>query len=488
LGVEKRFGETPVLCGVDWSLAPGEVHAVLGENGAGKSTLMKILSGALLPDRGQMKLDGVPYAPQGPAAARSHGVRVVYQEPWLCPHLTVAENLLLGMEPARFGWLWARPARQRVEQALGLLGTPQRPEVLGADRLVSHLSPAEEQLVAIARALGGSDCRILILDEPTSRLDLDDVERLFLVVRQLAAQGITVLYVSHFLDEVMKIADRYTVLRDGRRVGEGRVAESRPGELVALMAGERQLAPKAEPRARSLAGEVMLKLDRLGGHGLPLEASLTLRRGEVLGIGGLVGSGKTELLRAVFGLDPVRSGTIQVGAYLGPASPVRRLAQGLGLLSEDRAGEGLLLTGSIAENLTLSALPRWIWPPRERQVAERWIARLGIRCRGPAQRTGELSGGNQQKVALGRLLHSDLDVLLLDEPTRGIDVMSRAEVHGLVREMAARGKAVLVVSSHLPELLEVCDGIAVMRRGRLGKTRPASECSESSLLAEAVGA
>jgi ribose transport system ATP-binding protein len=342
--------------------------------------------------------------------------------------------------------------------------------------------------VAIARALGGSDCRVLILDEPTSRLDLEDVKRLFAVVRELAAQGISVLYVSHFLDEVMQIADRYTVLRDGRAVADGKVAESKPTELVALMAGQRPLAPKAEARARSLTGEVMLKLDRLGGSGLPLEASLELRRGEVLGIGGLVGSGKTELLRCIFGLDPVRSGEIKVGAYFGPASPVRRLAQGLGLLSEDRAGEGLLLSGSIAENITLSALPRWIWPPHEQGLAEDWIARLGIRCRGSRQRTGELSGGNQQKVALGRLLHSELDVLLLDEPTRGIDVMSRAEVHALVRELAGRGKAVLLVSSHLPELLEVCDSIAVMRRGRLGMARPASECSEPSLLAEAVGA
>jgi len=253
------------------------------------------------------------------------------------------------------------------------------------------------------------------------------------------------------------------------------------------MAGKRSVPDPTVARV-SAAGETVLELQEVAGAKLPASASLELRRGEVLGIGGLVGSGRTELLRVIFGLDPVRSGKIRVGAAWGPASPLKRLGQKLGLLSEDRTGEGLMLARSVASNLTLSRLPRWILPQAEKSVADRLVARLGIRCRGPEQAVWELSGGNQQKVALGRLLHHDLDVLLLDEPTRGIDVVSRAEVHRAVRELCGQGKAVLVVSSYWPELLGLCDRIAVMRRGVLGAARRAADWDEHSLLAEAMGA
>jgi ribose transport system ATP-binding protein len=377
--------------------------------------------------------------------------------------------------------------RERARQALALVATSERHAPLEPDVLVSELSPAEAELVAIARALVG-ECRVLILDEPTSSLDRDDVERLFGVVRELASRGISVLYVSHFLDEVMRIADRYTVLRDGRVVGTGAMAEARTADLVACMAGGRGVPERAEAKRAAAPGETVLELEKLAGLGLPVSASLELRRGEVLGIGGLVGSGRTELMRAIFGLDQVRSGRIRVGAAWGPASPVHRLGQGLGLLSEDRTGEGLMLARSVASNLTLSRLPPWILPRTERRAADDLIARLGIRCRGPEQVAWELSGGNQQKVALGRLLYHDLDILLLDEPTRGIDVVSRAEVHELVRELCRHGKAVLVVSSYWPELLELCDRIAVMRRGVLGPARRAADWNENTLLAEAMGA
>jgi ribose transport system ATP-binding protein len=486
--IGKSFSGTPVLDGVSLELEQGSVHAVLGENGAGKSTLMKILAGVERPDVGSFELDGAPYTPAGPLDARRRGVAIVHQELSLCPHLTVAENIVLGVEPRRFGWLsrseTARCARQALELLAGGAGS------LSLEARVDGLSAAEQQLVEIARALAHADCRLLILDEPTSSLGHADVERLFTTLGALRARGVTILYVSHFLDEVRRVADRYTVLRDGRLVVSGPVSETTNEMLVTAMAGETVRLGATRARTR---GELLLSLRHVGGVRLPNDASLELHRGEVLGIAGLMGSGRTELLRAVFGLDVVRRGEIRVKAAVGPASPAARLAQGLGLVSEDRAREGLALGLSIAKNLTLSRLSPvlrhgLLSPRAERDAAAHWIARLGIRARGPEQRVGELSGGNQQKVAVARLLYHDVDVLLLDEPTRGIDVRNRAEIHQLIGELCAAGKAVLIVSSHLDELVAVCDRIAVMRKGVLGPARTASGVSERALLQEAAGA
>jgi ribose transport system ATP-binding protein len=487
-GVSKSFGETRVLEDVSLELAAGSVHAMLGENGAGKSTLMKILAGVERASSGTLLLDGVAYAPSGPEEARRRGVAVVHQELSLCPHLTVADNVVLGTEPRSFGFFSERAAIARAERALGLVQAGARP--ISPLSRVNELSAPEQQLVEIARALAADDLRLLILDEPTTSLGRDDSERLFTVLETLRERGLTILYVSHFLDEIRRIADTYTVLRDGRLVTSGRVAETTNEELVAAMAGQavQHRAPAARPR-----GDAILSLTSVAGVRLPRSASLELYRGEVLGIAGLMGSGRTELLRAIFGLDRVTSGEIRVGAAVGPASPLARLAQGVGLLSEDRAQEGLALGLSVAENLTLSKLGTlgrlgWVSPAREHQVATGFIERLGIRTRGPEQRVRELSGGNQQKVAVGRLLHHDVDVLLLDEPTRGIDVRSRAELHALFGELAGRGKALLLVSSHLEELLAVCDRIAVMHKGVLGAPQAALGLSERELLKAAAGA
>ncbi len=466
-GLAKAFGGTRALDGVDLEVGPGEVHAVLGENGAGKSTLMKILSGSVQPDAGRVELVGREHAPRSPDEARRAGVAIVPQEPELAPHLTVEENIVLGAEPARYGVV--NRSRMREVAARALAQVAHDDERIDPSRLASTLSPSERQRVVIARALSVVAPRVLILDEPTSSLTAADVEQLFAVIRQLKVGGLSVLYVSHFLEEVRSISDRYTVLRDGRFAGAGAIAETTGDDLVRLMAGaaveQRQRLARREP------GEVVLAVDSLAGRKLPVGASFELRAGEVLGIAGLVGAGRTELLRVVFGLDPVRSGQVRVGTHLGPASPVRRLAQGVGLLSEDRKGEGLAAQLTIAENLTMSRRRGWgpfVWPSEERRVAEQFVERLGIRCRDVGQRMTELSGGNQQKVALARLLHHDVDVLLLDEPTRGIDVRSRADVLHVVDELVGRGKAVLIVSSYLPELFVVCDRIAVMCRGRLG--------------------
>jgi ribose transport system ATP-binding protein len=485
-GVSKRFGPTTALDDVCLAVAPAEVHAVVGENGAGKSTLMKILSGAVMPDAGTLRLDGAPYRPRDPMDARRRGVAMVYQELSLAPHLTVAENILLGVEPARGGFIRRADVHAAARAALAQLDRPEIP----LDARAGSLPVAVQQLVEIARALAQADTRVLILDEPTSSLAEDDVRRLFAAIRRLQERGLSVLYISHVLEEVQEIANRFTVLRDGRTVGGGEARQAARADIVRMMAG-RQM-DRLFPRSAHTPGEVILELDGVGGMVKPASASLTLRRGEVLGIGGLMGAGRTELLRAVFGLDPVARGTVRVAAWSGRATPRLRLAQGVGLLSEDRKAEGLALSMSLADNATLSRLTGLgpaglIWPSRQQAAAARWIERLRIRCRGSRQAVSELSGGNQQKVALARLLHHDVDVFLLDEPTRGIDVGSKAEIYALIDELALAGKAVLIVSSYLPELLGVCDRVAVMHRGRLGQARPASGLTEHAVLMEAMG-
>jgi ribose transport system ATP-binding protein len=482
--LEKRFGSTHAVAGVDFAVASGEIRALVGENGAGKSTLMKLLSGVYPPDGGEILLEGRPFRPASPGEAREAGVSMVHQELALAPHLDVADNLFLGMEPSRFAVLRRSEMRGRAREALSALEHRD----ISPDVRVGSLSLAEQQIVEIARALL-REARVLILDEPTSSLSRPDVERLFRLIRRLAERGLAIIYISHFLEEVFEIADTYTVLRDGRSVGEGRIADASVGEIVRLMVGRE--IQEMFPRSKRETGEVVLEVEDLGGRRSPRKASFALRRGEVLGIAGLIGAGRTEMVRAIFGLDPVRSGRIRVGAFVGPAAARERLRQGAGLLSEDRKREGLAGIRSVGENLTLTRLDGLgplglVLPGRMEAAARKWIDSLGIQCRGPRQRVSELSGGNQQKVALARLLYHDLDVLLLDEPTRGIDVGSKASLYRLIDDLALGGKAILLISSDLPELLGVADRIAVMRRGELLDAVPVEETSEEKLLAEAA--
>ena len=493
-GVARRFGATLALRDVHLEAAAGEVHAVLGENGAGKSTLLRVLAGVTPRDAGVVELDGRPYAPSGPAAARRAGVAMVHQEPMVCPDLSVGENVVLGNEPGRLGLVDRRAVAARAAAALREVMGDTAPDL---DTPASRLTVGQRQLVGMARALAQGAARVLILDEPTASLDAADAERLFAAVDRLRREGRAILYVSHFLEEVRRVADRYTVLRDGATVGAGAIADVTTEGLVEAIVGRRLERAARSARTR---GDVALAVTSLGGRGdRPVDCSLELHRGEVLGIAGLVGSGRTELLRAIFALDPVVRGTVRVGAWSGGASPGRRLAQGVGLLSEDRKTEGLAQSMSIADNVTLSRLDGLgpggvlgrlglVTPRRQRAAAQRWVDALHIRCRDVDQPVSELSGGNQQKVALARLLHHDLDVLLLDEPTRGIDVGARAEIDRVVDELAARGKAVLVVSSSFPELLATCDRVAVMHRGRLRPPRPVDELEEHALVREATGA
>jgi ribose transport system ATP-binding protein len=359
--------------------------------------------------------------------------------------------------------------------------------------IAGNLSVAEQQLVEIARsvALGA---KVLVLDEPTSSLTRRDIENLFAMLRRLRSQGLGIIYISHFLEEVRAISDRFTVLRDGASVGGGVTREASDEQIIRLMVGRD--VEDLYPRTDHTPGEVVLELNRLRGRKKPLDASLQLRRGEVLGIAGLVGAGRTELLRAIFGLDAVQAGEIRVAAYRGAAAPGRRWEQGVGMCSEDRKTEGLALNLSIADNVTLSN-PKHLGPaglvlPSKQDRATRpWIEKLAIKCRSPRQRVGDLSGGNQQKVALARLLHHNVDVLLLDEPTRGVDIGAKAQIYQLINELAlgAEGRqpaAILMVSSYLPELLGVCDRIAVMNRGVLSESKPREEWDEHSLMAQAI--
>ncbi|MCA9100740.1 MAG: sugar ABC transporter ATP-binding protein [Planctomycetales bacterium] len=485
-GVTKRFGATLALDDVSLSVRHGRVHALIGENGAGKSTLMKVLAGVHPPDCGHMTLGGTPYAPSGPAAALSAGVAMIHQELNLAPHLSVAANIVLGQEPRKLGLLRRSQQDATARRALARLSQPDLPLKVP----VGSLPIAMQQLVEIARAIA-SDARVVVFDEPTSVLGDDDTEHLFAVIRDLRAAGIGVVYISHFLEEVQQLADDYTVLRDGRVVGTGLIADSSLDAIVRAMVGRE--IDEFFPHVAHQIGEPLLNIRGLTGIDTPSDVDLDVHRGEIVGIAGLVGAGRTELVRCVYGLDRVRRGEVTV-ARIGNVgqSPRRSIRRGVGFVSEDRKDEGLAVDLSIADNLTMSRLSpyrRYGWlnlASRDRGVV-RWLDRVGCKYQHPGQPVAELSGGNQQKVAIGRLLHQDADVLLLDEPTRGIDISAKAEIYRLVGQLAAAGKAIVIVSSYLPELLNVCDRIGVMCRGRLREVRPSVDWSEEEIMHSATG-
>jgi ribose transport system ATP-binding protein len=486
-GLRKRFGPTVALDGVSFELLAGQVHALIGENGAGKSTLMNVLAGSLQPDEGQMQLAGEPYRPASPHEASLHGVALIHQELSLCPHLTVAENILLGREPSRAGF-FKRSEAERL--AFDVLGSFSHPE-LRPDRTVGALPIAAQQVVEICRAIA-SRARIVLMDEPTSSLQRDDVEHLFALIRRLRDEGIGLIYISHFLEEVRAIADVFTVLRDGRSVAKGALASATNEQLVAHMVGRSvdQLFPD---RGVGHPGEVVLDVRGLVAPPVVKDASFTLRRGEILGLAGLMGSGRSELVRGIFGLAPVASGAVKVAGSqtLIGASPSTRIRERIGYLSEDRKGEGLALPMSVADNLTLTGFRTcapggWLRLSAQRAQTRRWISELGIKAHDPDQPVRTLSGGNQQKVALGRLLHQDADVLLLDEPTRGVDIGSKAQIYDVIADAARKGKAILMVSSYLPELFGLCDRLAVMSRGRLSPSRPIGEWTPEGVLHAAI--
>ncbi len=491
IGIKKSFGATRALDGVDLEVRRGEVYALIGENGAGKSTLMNVISGVLAPDAGRMRFGGREYRPGGPQDARRHGIAHIHQELSLCPHLSVAENILLGMEPARRGWLDRGALQNRAAEILEAFHHP----AIAPERRVAELPIAARQIVEISRALA-QNASLILMDEPTSSLPRGDVERLFACIRRLRDSGISVIYISHLLEEVRALADRFTVLRDGVSVISGALPEVTDAEIISAMVG--RAVENLFPARRSFPGsDCVLEVRHLSAPPAVRDASFELYRGEVLGIAGLVGSGRTEMIRALLGLLPAAVGEVRIGKKPFESAALRSetqawMARGVGYLSEDRKGEGLALGLSVADNVTLtrfSRCSRWGWLDLATQAehTKAWVAKLRIKAHDTESPVASLSGGNQQKVAIARLLYQEAEILLMDEPTRGVDVGSKAQIYEAIAEMAASGKAVLMISSYLPELFGMCDRLAVMVRGRLWPARAIAEWTPESVMQAAIG-
>jgi ribose transport system ATP-binding protein len=477
-----------VLQDVDLELYPSQVHALMGANGAGKTTLARIVSGLTKADSGVMSLGGAVYSPQSKTEAESRGVQIVLQELTLIPTLSIAENLFLSRLPSRWGLVRSRLLRAQAEEALSAVGL----ERLDPTTKTGRLGVGEQQLVEIARALARS-CRILILDEPTAALSTPQVERLFHHVARLKGAGVAIIYISHRLEEVRRIADRITVLRDGRLIATKPSRELAMDEAVRLMVGAN---PEYELRGhRRPSGPVVLRVDRLSRGDRVREVSFELHRGEVLGISGLVGSGRTELLRAIFGADRPDSGEVFLNGRDQPhrfRHPRQAVAAGIGMVPEDRKTEGLLLPLAVRINLSLARMSRfrnrmgWIDRTSENAASATIGDRLQLRCRSMEQTVWELSGGNQQKVVIGRWLLREPEVMFFDEPTRGIDVAAKFAIYHLIDDLADRGKGIVVVSSEVEELMLLCDRIAVLSAGRLVETFDRGGWSQESLLAAAL--
>lgn len=476
--IAKTYPGVRALRGVDFSLRAGEVHALLGENGAGKSTLIKIATGTVAPDAGaEIRVAGELVAAPTPRHMQALGIAAVYQNPTLFNELSVMENLCVGDGGAVISW---RARRERARTLLARIGA-----MLDLDQPVKHLRMAEKQLLEIARALGRS-ARVLILDEPTASLAQHDAERLLDIVEKLRADGVGILYISHRLEEVLRIADRFTVLRDGAYIGTYERQEVDRPRLIQLMAG-RDLA-EMFPKVTVPLGEVVLATRDLCHARAGVRAiTLDVRRGEILGLAGLVGAGRTELARVLFGLTPATSGEIRIdGRPVSIHSVADALGHGLAYVPEDRKAHGVVEDVSVGENITLSILRRlggvWLDERKERALAAESCARLAVKTASLDTPARALSGGNQQKVALARWLATEPRVLILDEPTQGIDVGAKAEIHRLMGRLVEQGLAIILISSELPELLGMADRIAVLRRGRLAGVLPARGATREAVL------
>jgi len=487
-GIRKSFDGTQALKGVDFSACRGEVHAIVGENGAGKSTLMKILAGALQRDAGEILLDGQPVVLKSPFSAHRLGIRAVYQEFSLIRHLSITENILLGQMPTGRGkWLidWKR-AHRLAEEKLALIGFTG----LDVRTQVSSLSVSQQQMVEIAKA-AVTKPRIWILDEPSAVLSQEELKRLFELIQRLKAESALILYISHRLDEVFKVADRITVLKDGELIGTVRTHDADENQLIKMMVGR----PLGEffPKRNNKPGDVLLTIDELSRTGSFQGITLSLRRGEIVGLFGLVGSGRTQVARCVFGADRATAGQICLnGNPISPKSPRDAVRVGIALLTEDRKRDGLVMSCSIRDNASLAILPqvsRWIIlnTRRRDQMVDAKVHELSVHPPQLGRLVRQLSGGNQQKVVLAKWLLSEARVLMLDEPTRGVDVETKVEIYRIISELAERGVAVLIISSELPEILGMSDRAIVMREGHLAGEFQTAQASEESLLACAAG-
>jgi rhamnose transport system ATP-binding protein len=486
--ITKAFAGVQALGGVSFDLRGGEVHALVGENGAGKSTLIKIITGAERADSGTLEVSGSVVRHMDPATSRTLGIAAIYQQPSLFPDLTVAENIAFALE-RRHPWSpidWIG----RTARAAELLRRVSAS--IDPDRLAESLSMPEQQLVEIAKAIG-ADARIVIMDEPTAALTEREVQSLFDVIRRLRDEGVGLVYISHRLEEVFAIADRITVLRDGHTVGTVRAGDVSPPGLIRMMVG-RELTT-VFPKRDVPIGEIALELRGVSNDAAGVrQVSLTVRRGEILGLAGLVGSGRTQLAETLFGLTPADAGEIVVrGRSVRISSPQDAIDAGIGYVPEDRRRHGVVLEMSVAENASLASLPKlsrsgWLDRSAEDRVARDHVDRLRIKTASVDAPVGTLSGGNQQKVSLARWLSTAPSVLILDEPTQGVDVGSKAEIHGLMQTLAESGLAIIMISSELPEILGMSDRVGVMHAGSVRRVLSRQEATPSNVLALALGA
>ncbi len=485
--ISKAFGGVKALQGVEFAAYPGEVHALLGENGAGKSTLIKCFTGVYRPDEGEILLDGQPASFGDPRDARQAGIAAIYQEPSLFPDLDITENIFVGRQltggGGRVAW---RQMVQEARRLLAQLGVPLDPGTKAR-----YLSVAEQQMVEIARALS-INAKILIMDEPTSSLTLAEVAELFRIVRQLRDGGTAVIFISHRLEELFELADRVTILRDGRYVGTQPLANVTTQQLIEMMVG-RTLADLF-PKLDVAPGEVLLEVEHLSRAGVFDDISFQVRAGEIVGLAGLVGAGRTDVAQSIFGIAPATSGVIKIGGKAASIKdPQTAMALGLAYVPEDRQHHGLLLPMTISNNITLPDLRRfarlgWLDQRGERQAASRAAEQMEVKCTSVQQKVNELSGGNQQKVVLAKWLSTNPRILILDEPTRGIDVGTKSAVHALMSQLASQGIAILMISSELPEILGMSDRVLVMREGRLtGHFRRAEATQEIIMQAATLG-
>ena len=479
--ITKRFPGVHALDGVSFEIQRGSCHALIGENGAGKSTLGKILAGVYTADEGQILLEGRAIRAPTPLAARQLGIAMVHQELAFCPNLTVAENLCLGDLPGRMGWLDRALMREQARSMLAEIEVN-----MDVDLPISRLSTGQEQLVQIAAALG-TRAQIIVMDEPTSSLSVKESENLFNLLAKLKQRGITIIYVSHRMEEIFRLCDRITVLRDGRHVATEKISESNPDRVIQQMVGREVKQYTSQHLQRALGNEC-LRVENLSSPGKFSNISFTLRAGEILGFAGLIGAGRSEVAQAIFGLDPAATGKVFVrGRELPLHSVTAALAAGIGLLPEDRKRLGLVLSMNCRENTSLTILSRlsnlgFVRRKEERSLVQRYVDKLRVKTPSIEAPIAGLSGGNQQKIALAKWLARECGILIVDEPTRGVDVGAKAEIHHLLDELACQGLALLVISSELPEVINLSRRIIVMRQGVVAGELDRADFSQTNLL------
>ena len=484
--IHKSFGGVHALNDVQMAVCAGEVHALLGENGAGKSTLIKTMTGVYQPDSGEIYLHGEPVQFSTPREAQQLGIGAIYQEPSLFPDLDIAENIVAGRQPTRSGRVDWRAMYREADELFGQLGVKLNPRTKAR-----NLSVAQQQMVEIARALS-LNAQLLIMDEPTSSLTLTEVEELFRIVRQLRAAGTAIVFISHRLEELFEVADRVTILRDGNYVDTREMSGVTTEELIEMMVGRH--VHELFPKQAAAIGDACLEVKNLNAPGKFEDISFKLHAGEILGMAGLVGAGRTDIARALFGIQRIESGSIHIdGRPVSIGSPREAMNLGLGFVPEDRQHHGLVLPMDIATNITLPILPSfttfgWLRDQEAKQIAETAADSLQVKCSGMNQKAKELSGGNQQKVVLAKWLETNPRILILDEPTRGIDVGTKAAVHQLMSDLANEGVAILMISSELPEILGMSDRVLVMREGRITGEFMRDEATQELIMAAAVAA